>query len=134
MKGIWILLPALLLGVASAQARDTYCDFKGYGSPDRVREWFVTNEKVRTPQLPGSSKAPSGCAISMESVGGMYRPLEVVTKPKLGEFRTTHNMVYYRSFKNGEDFIAVRVYEVGRTGTLGSHVLQYRIHVVDRPL
>ena len=134
MKATWILLPALLLGTASAQARDTYCDFKGYGSPDRVREWFVVNEKVRTPQLPGSTKPPSGCAINMESVGGMYRPLEVVTKPKLGEFRTTYNRVYYRSFRNGEDFIAVRVHEVGRTGTLQSFILQYRIHVVDHPL
>ncbi len=130
----WILLPALLLGTTVAQARDIYCDMKGGGSPNRVRDWYVVIDKARTPQLPGSKKPSIGCGVSFSSVGGMYRPLELVTKPTLGEVKTGRNSIHYRSSKSGEDFLSIRLHEVGRTGSLTSGVFQYRIHVVDRPL
>lgn len=133
MKTIWILA-ALLLGAGSAQARDIYCDMKGGGSPNRVRDWYVVVDQVRTPQLPGSKKPTIGCSVHFSSVGGMYRPLELVTKPTLGQVKTGRNSIYYRSSKSGEDFLSIRLHEVGRTGSLTSGVFQYRIHVVDRPL
>jgi hypothetical protein len=134
MKAGWILLPALWLGAGAAQARDIYCDMKGFGSTDRVREWFVVNSSVRKPQLPGQTTPNPSCSISFQSLGGMYRPIEIVTKPKLGEAKTSYNRLYYRSSKSGEDFVSIRQYEVGRTGGTESSVFQYRIHVVDKPL
>ena len=128
------MVPILLIGGGSAQARDVYCDMRGGGSPDRVRQWFVVNEKVRKPQLPGRKKPTIGCSVAFQSVGGMYRPIELVTRPKLGEVKIGHNRLYYRSAKNGEDFVSVRLHEVSRTGGLISNVFQYRIQVVDRPL
>ena len=134
MKAATILLAILLLSGATAQARDVYCDFKGGGSPDRVRDWFVVNSAVRKPQLPGQTKPSTGCTVVFNSVGGMYRPIELVTKPTLGEAKTGYNTLHYRSAKNGDDFVAVRMHEVGRTGSLETRLFQYRIHVVDRPL
>jgi len=134
MKAGWILLPALWLGAGAADARDVYCDMKGGGSTDRVREWFIVNSSVRKPQLPGQTKPFTFCSVDFSSPGGMYRPIELVTKPKLGEAKTTYNKLLYRSEKNGEDFVSIRMHEVGRTGELKSSVFQYRIHVVDKPL
>ena len=134
MKAVWILAATLALSAGSAQARDIYCDMKGCGSPDRVRDWFVVVDKVRTPQLPGSKKPSIGCSVLFSSVGGMYRPIELITRPKLGEVRTSHNRISYRSSRVGQDLVAIRLHEVGRTGALTSHIIQYRIHVVDRPL
>jgi hypothetical protein len=134
MKPAWILLPLLLLGSTAAGARDIYCDLNGGGSTDRTREWAVVNANVRKPQLPGQTRATSYCSISYESVGGMYRPIEVVTRPKLGEIKTTHNRLYYRSVRNGEDFVSIRMHRVGRTGGLESSVFSYHIRVTDRPL
>jgi hypothetical protein len=134
MKAAWLLLPALMLGNATANARDVYCDMNGGGSPDRTREWSVVNANARKPQLPGQTKATSYCFISFESQGAMYRPIEIVTRPKLGEVKTGHNKLFYRSVRNGEDFVAIRMYRVGRSGGLESYVFSYRIHVVDKPL
>ena len=137
MKGMWILLPALLLGTASAQARDIYCDTKGGSLPagsECTEDWYVTNYKVRKPQLPGQTTASTSCGISFESIGGMYRPIEVLTRPKLGEIRTSYNRFSYRSAKNGEDLVSIKFHRLGRTGALESSVIHFRIHVVDHPL
>ncbi len=134
MKAAWILLPALLFGGTAAYARDIYCDLNGGGSPDRTREWSVVNANARKPQLPGQIKPTSYCSIGFESLGAMYRPIEIVTKPKLGEVKTGHNRLFYRSVRNGEDFVAIRMHRVGRTGGLESAVFSYRIRVTDKPL
>jgi hypothetical protein len=134
MKAASILLAILLLGSTAASARDIYCDLNGGGSSDRTREWFVVNANVRKPQLPGQTKPFPYCSVVFESVGGMYRPIEIVTPPKLGEAKTGHNRLLYRSVKNGEDFVAIRMHRVGRTGSLESSVFSYRIHVTDKPL
>jgi hypothetical protein len=133
----WILLPMLLLGTASARARDIYCDSKGGSLPngtERTFDWFIVNDKVRTPQLKGATRPSSGCRISFNAVGGMHRPIEVVTRPKLGEITTTYNTLLYRSTKNGEDLVTIRYHRLGRTGGAESAVVHYRIHVVDKPL
>jgi hypothetical protein len=134
MKAAWVFLPALLLSTAGAQARDIYCDLNGGGSAARTREWFVVNANARRPQLPGQTKSNPYCGVNYESIGAMYRPIEIVTKPTLGEVKTGHSRLVYRSSKSGEDFLAVRMYRVGRTGGLESAVYSYRIHVVDHPL
>jgi hypothetical protein len=127
-------LSILLLGSTAASARDIYCDVNGGGSTDRTREWFVVNANVRKPQLPGQTKSNPYCSVVYSSFGGMYRPIEIVTKPKLGEAKTGHNRLFYRSVRNGEDFVAIRMHRVGRTGGLESEIFSYRIHVTDKPL
>jgi hypothetical protein len=134
MKAAWMLLPVLLLGGGVANARDIYCDVNGGGSPDRTREWFVVNANARKPQLPGQTKPNTYCSITYSSFGGMYRPIEIVTPPKLGDVKTGHNRLFYRSVRNGEDFVAIRMHRVGRTGGLESSIFSYRIHVTDKPL
>jgi hypothetical protein len=133
----WILLPALLLGATSAQARDIYCDSKSGSLPngtERTHDWFVVNSTVRKPQLPGQTKPSTGCYISFVSFGGMYKPPEIIAKPKLGVATTTANRIIYRSAKNGEDLVSVRFHTLGRTGAIQSAIVHYRIHVVDKPL
>jgi hypothetical protein len=107
---------------------------KGGGSTDRVRDWFVVNYKARTPQLPGQTKPTTSCSINFNSVGGIHRPIEIVTKPKLGEAKTSYGTLYYRSARNGEDYLAIRMHEVTRTGGLQTLIFKYRIIVTDRPL
>ena len=134
-KLMLLALPALVLaGVSEASARDIYCDMKGGGSTDRVRDWFVVNSKARTPQMPGQTKPTTSCSITFNSVGGMHRPIEIITRPKLGEAKTSYGTLYYRSAKNGEDFLAIRMHEVTRTGGLQTLIFKYRIIVTDRPL
>src|SRR5690242_3961182 len=135
MKVTALLLPALLAGsLSAAQARDIYCDVNVGGSTDKVRQWTVVNSKVRKPQLPGSTKPSIGCSINFNSVGGIYRPIEIVTKPKLGEARTNYNTLFYRSAKNGEDYVAIRMNQVTRNGGTESLIFKYRITVIDRPI
>jgi hypothetical protein len=133
----WILVPALLLSVGSAQARDVYCDARSHALPngtERSLDWYVVNDTVRKPQLPGRTKASSGCSITFSSLGGTTRPIEIIASPKLGEAKTTLNRLDYRSKKNGEDLVTVRFHRVGRTGGLESSIVHYRIHVTDQPL
>ena len=137
MKAVWILLPAMLVVTCTAQAGDIYCFNKGGTSPagtELTDDWYVVNSKVRKPQLPGQTKPTVGCRIDFSSVGGMYRPIEVITRPKLGDLKTSHNALFYRSDKNGEDQISVRFHRVGRTGQLESSIIHLRVHVVDKPL
>ena len=137
MKTAWILLPIFLLGGGSAHALDTYCLMKGgtlHAGTETTRDWYVVNDTVRKPQLPGQKKASIGCSISFHSIGQMYRPIEIVTKPKLGQAKTGHYRLYYRSAKNGNDLVTVRFHRVGRTGALESSVVHYRIQIIDRPL
>jgi hypothetical protein len=138
MKAAWILLPALLLlSPGIAQARDIYCDVKDGNLPDgaeRTADWYVVNSTVRKPHLPGQTKASPICGITFHSGGGMYRPIELLSKPKLGEAKTTYNRLTYESARNGDDLVSVRFYQAGRTGGLESATVHFRIHVVDKPL
>ena len=83
MKAAWILLPALLLGAANAEAGKVYCDMKGGSMPDgteRTRLWMVVNSTVRKPQLPGQTKTTGYCSITYRSFGGMHRPIEIIPR------------------------------------------------------
>jgi hypothetical protein len=137
MKAAWLLLAILLLSVGDAHAMDVYCSARGGSLPNGVDisdDWYVVNYKVRKPQLPGQTKPITSCGISFNSVGGMYRPIEVVTRPKLGELATSYNRVSYRSAKNGDDILVIRFHRLGPSGGRETSLLTLRIHVVDKPL
>ena len=139
MKTAWILLPAMLLAGTPARAADLYCFNRGGTLPagaEYTHDWIVTNEKARKPRMWQGriQKPPSGCRIDFNSVGGMYRPIEILARPKNGEFKSTHYSVYYRSTKSGEDYLSIRFHRLGRTGSPESSVINLRIRVVDRPI
>jgi hypothetical protein len=129
MKTAWIVLPAILLAGEPARALDIYCFNKGGSLPsgaEYTHDWIITNEKARKP--------PSGCRIDFDSVGGMYRPIEILARPKSGEFKSTHNAIYYRSTTSGEDQVSVRWHRLDRTGKPESSIVHLRIKVVDGPI
>jgi ABC-type phosphate/phosphonate transport system substrate-binding protein len=66
----------------------------------------------------------------------MYRPIEIIQRPKLGQVRILHTYrVFYQSPRNGDDTFAVRVHWVqATTGKLQSAIVHYNIHVTDQPL
>lgn len=98
--------------------------------------WHVVNSTVRTVQMPTQKKPSTGCNDDWSSVGGMYRPIEIIQAPKLGEARILHTYrVFYKSAKNGHDALTVRIYLAERrTGRLGSAIVHYNITVTDKPL
>ena len=140
MKTAWIVLPAILLAGEPARALDVYCFNKGGSLPsgaEYTHDWIITNEKARKPQTwleKKNNKPPSGCRIDFDSVGGMYRPIEILARPKSGEFKSTHNAIYYRSTTSGEDQVSVRWHRLDRTGKPESSIVHLRIKVVDGPI
>jgi hypothetical protein len=92
---------------------------------------------VRKPQTwlqKKQNKPPLGCGIDFNSFGEMYRPIEILVRPKNGEFRSSHNAIYYRSTRSGDDRVSVRWHRRDRTGRPTSSIIHLRIKVVDGPL
>jgi hypothetical protein len=139
MRSGWILLPALLLVMPGrAQALETYCDGQGgrvHDGGEYHRTWTVVHPSARRVQLPGQTKPTTWCTSSWASVGGMYRPIEIIKPPKhgKGQISSTYRVSYLAS-KLGPDEMSIRIHWVGMTGQLQSAVVHYRINVIDRPL
>lgn len=140
MKAAGIVLPVLLLAGEPARALDVYCFNKGGSLPEGAEythDWIITNEKARKPQTwleKKQNKPPSGCGLNFNSFGEMYRPIEILARPKNGEFKSTHNAIYYRSTKSGEDRLSIRWHRLDRVGRPTSSILHLNIKVVDGPL
>jgi hypothetical protein len=139
MKAGGIIMLAALLISGSAWSGEIYCESNHthpYNGGEFHSKWYVVNSSVRKAQLPGQKKPSTACYVSWSSVGAMYRPIEIIEKPKLGQaavFRTY--TVGYRSAKNGQDSFAYRLHWVdARTGKLSSAVIRVDIQVVDKPL
>ncbi len=139
MKTGWILLPALLMMTGSAWSMDIYCNAPQPGGLHENGEihvnWYVVNYNARRAQLPGETKPPTGCAVSLDMGGQFYRPIEIIKAPSLGEVATTNYAVAYRSAKNGQDTMSVRVHwlsaSAGKPVTL---IIHFNIQVTDKPL
>jgi hypothetical protein len=69
-------------------------------------------------------------------VGGLYRPIEIVQRPKLGQARITRNYrINYSSAKNGEDEMMVRIYFIPKgTTRQATLTVHYHITVTDQPI
>src|SRR5258708_13346181 len=71
----------------AAQARDFYCRHSGirniYDGGEFDENWEVVNSSVRRVQMPGQTNPTTGCHISWRSVGGFYRPPEIIHAPPL---------------------------------------------------
>jgi hypothetical protein len=140
MKIGWILSLLLLLISGSAWSGEIYCrgshTIHFYPGGEFHKTWDVVNSTVRKVQLPGRTKPTTGCSSDWNSVGGMYRPIEIIQAPKLGQARIVHTYrVFYKSAKNGQDALTIRLHWVDRhTGKLSSAVVHFDIHVTDQPL
>jgi hypothetical protein len=135
----WSILAAVALSAGDARALDQYCraDYVRVqdGGEYQVK-WDIVNSKARRPQLPGQTRATTGCNNGWRSLGAFYRPLEIIQAPKLGRARVTGNYrLFYESARNGQDAVAIRVHWIqASTGKLQSAVVRYNITVTDHPL
>jgi hypothetical protein len=131
MKVSWSLLPPLLLMTAPAGALESYCD----SSYVRVRDgghyeapWKVVHPKARR----GGSTT---CSLSYSSVGGMYRPIEIIKAPRNGEAHISNTYrIVYKPSKIGPDELVIKIHWIGQTGERSAGTVRYNIQVVDRPL
>jgi hypothetical protein len=140
MKTGWIVPALLLLGSGNAWGRDIYCagshTLHLIEGAELQKIWRVVNSTVRRVQLPGRTKPSTGCSYSWNSVGGLYRPIEIVQRPKLGQARITRNYrINYSSAKNGEDEMMVRIYFIPKgTTRQATLTVHYHITVTDQPI
>jgi hypothetical protein len=134
----WIVLAALLATTEVAWSLETYCDSDSvrlYNGGHFEKKWSVTHATARRVQLPGQKEPTKWCSISFGSVGGMYRPIEIVQPPKVGQAKVTNTYrVLYQSAKPGPDELTIKVHWIGRTGALQEATVHYSIQVVDKPL
>src|SRR5258708_9743349 len=92
----------------AAQARDFYCRHSGirniYDGGEFDENWEVVNSSVRRVQMPGQTNPTTGCHISWRSVGGFYRPPEIIEAPRPCSARPVSNYrIFYQSPRNGQD-------------------------------
>lgn len=124
----------------AAQARDFYCRHSGirniYDGGEFDENWEVVNSSVRRAQMPGQTNPTTGCHISWRSVGGFYRPPEIIEAPRLGSARAVSNYrIFYQSARNGQDRVITRIHWINASsGKLQSAIVRYNITVTDRPL
>jgi hypothetical protein len=139
MKAAWIVLPALLLAAGSAQSMEIYCradHARIHDGGEYQVNWQVVNAHARRPQLPGQTKATTGCNFNWNSLGGFHRPAEILQAPKLGHARVLNNYrIFYESARNGQDAFAIRVHWIQyNSGSLQSAIVRYNVTVTDQPL
>lgn len=136
---------AAVLGFAAcfttggASAREIYCRFDQglsvHDGGEYSRNWTVVTSGVRTVQLAGKDKPTKGCSSNWRSLGGFYRPIEIVKGPSLGGARVgPRYRVFYASTRTGNDELAFKVHWLSRTGEKQSALVKYNISVVDKPM
>jgi hypothetical protein len=139
----YVLAAAVLVGMPltdAAQARDFYCRHSGirniYDGGEFDENWEVVNSSVRRVQMPTQTKPTTGCRISWRSVGGFYRPPEIIEVPRLGSARVVSNYrISYQSERNGQDRVTTRIHWLNASsGKPQSAIVHYNIRVTDRPL
>jgi hypothetical protein len=136
-----IVLVALtcLAATTSAQGMEVYCRSDGFARMENGVEsrlsWFVVNSKARR-AWPGEPRPRPGCGDSRASVGPMYRPPEMIQRPRLGRAAVVSNYrVYYESARAGKDTMTIRLHWLHpTTGKQQSAIVHYDIHVSDRSL
>jgi hypothetical protein len=138
MQTRWIFAVPLLLSSGNAWSRDSYCSVSHVSARDGGEyraTWRVVNSTVRKVRPP-ETKPTTGCDFSWNSVGGMYRPVEIVQAPKLGQVRIVHTYrVFYTSAKNGQDTMTTRLHWLDKSnGKRSSAIIHYDIQVTDKPL
>ena len=143
MKTSWILFSilvvGLLLGADGAPAGEVHCRHTGirvFDGGEFQENWEVVNSSARRVQMPGQTKATTGCNVSWQSVGAMYRLPEIIEAPRLGSARAVSNYrIFYQSARNGQDRLTIRMHWIsGSSGKLMSAIVHYNITVTDRPL
>jgi hypothetical protein len=138
MKTGWAFVVAALLISSNAWGREIYCDSRGvaiYDGADLHMIWHVVNSKVRTVQIPGQTKPTAWCGAAFNTAGEIYRPIEIIQRPKLGQARVAQRyMVGYTSAKSGHDAMAIRIHWLMSGGKPASAVIHIDVDVTDKPL
>jgi len=110
---------ALVGSCVGSQASETYCQGEG-GRIYDGGTFTINNTTVigsaRKPQLPGQEKATTGCSYNWNSLGGFYRPIEVIKQPKLGAVSVPRKyLIFYKPTKTGNDEFVVRIQPLLKT-------------------
>jgi hypothetical protein len=132
-------LMATSFGLTSAShARETYCSgsyVRVYDGGTFASEHTAVIGSARKTQLPGQRNPTTGCSYNWNSLGGFYRPIEILKQPRLGSVSVPQKYrIFYKPTKVGNDEFVVRIHWIGPVGKLQSAVVTYRIRNIDRPI
>ncbi|WP_210247629.1 hypothetical protein [Salinarimonas soli] len=91
---------------------------------------------VPRPIIPGATRAPDFCRISLVGLGAMHKPIQIVQKPRLGEAAPSGRYsIDYRSKVAGTDTLTfVLSWIHASTGREATGTVTMNIQVVDAPL
>jgi hypothetical protein len=127
----------VVMGIQTASAQ-TFC------RADRIHvcdgcssshNWVVVKSTVPRPQIPGGNTPPNFCRLVFGGLGAMYKPIQIVQKPSLGEAAPSRRHgVDYRSKIAGTDVVTfVLSWIHPTTGRPASGTVTMNIRVVDAP-
>ncbi len=136
-KALLLTLPTLaLLGAAPAQAT-TYCRSDGARVHDGAvvtTGWTMTSSRARFILHPSQRAPTTHCSVSWRSLGGFYRPIEILERPRLNTATSSRYQISYRALNPGLDRLVIRVHWLGLQNQPMSAVVIYNISVVDHEL
>lgn len=135
---------AVLFGALLATATVSAAEAQTYCRNDRIRvcdgcdatfNWYVVASTVPRPAVPGRRPASGFCAILFQGLGTLYRPIEIIRRPALGEVRVGRYGVGYRSARTGQDALTFRLHWLHpHTGRPTAGTVTMMVQVRDRPL
>jgi hypothetical protein len=119
-------------------AADIFCSHSDIVLRDNAVDeikWLVVSSRDRVqPQKPWRKKPKRGCSKSWHSVGEFYRPIEVVSGPRLGQLKIKpRSYLTYTSSSLGEDdFVLQLFWRSHFSGEPMSARIRYKVQVVSR--
>jgi hypothetical protein len=138
----YFLLIAVVSGVCfpSVASAEIYCladqNVRVFDGQETSVNWTVVTTAARRPQIPGQQRPTTGCAFSWQTLGAMFRPIEIIQNTKLGRTQIgPRYRIFYSSDKPGADELVVRLFWVkGTTSALATGTVRYHITVLDHPI
>lgn len=134
-----LLLSALVLfflGVSAAQAT-TYCEAGALNLQDGATlttSWRMTSSQARRIVHPAQTKPTSTCVFTWRVLGGFYRPIEILEKPRLNTAVAGRYALSYRALNLGHDRMVIRIYWLTPSNQTRSATVIYDIDVVGYEL
>jgi hypothetical protein len=131
----WALSTMVVLFSCVAASAETYCR-SGYlqtiyNGANLTVDWTVTAASGRRVQNLMQTHATTGCSWSMQTLGGMNRPIQVTQQPRLGTIKLPRRyQVFYRADQPGTDAFAIRVYWI-RDGKQSEANVNFNVKVVS---
>jgi hypothetical protein len=129
-------LATIALGALPANAT-TYCRSDPVSVHDGATvttSWQMTSSRARRMVHPSQKAPTTHCSTGWRVLGGFYRPIEMIEKPRLNTATSGRYAISYRALNAGNDRMVIRVYWLSRTNQTMSGTVIYNIQVVDHEL